>query len=284
MIPIPTILKDTAANEELSTQGFTILDYLNNEEVADLKAFFHQIVAEPPQHFFATTHSPDNEFRKAANRKIEAVLARAHAQHLQDGHPLGGAFISKPKGPKGILPLHQDWNIVDETQHRSFNIWIPLVNVREQNGAVFVLPGSHNKTLIYRGPNLPSAFQSIEAHVVEQMEVLEMKAGQALIYDHALLHTSPANQTDELRTAVVLGMVPRGTDLRFYYRENGQLAEYAGYPEYFFENDLQAGPGQLEKLRELPGNMSSFSATEFDRIFLDKKKNGFLRWFKRKRP
>jgi ectoine hydroxylase-related dioxygenase (phytanoyl-CoA dioxygenase family) len=40
----------------------------------------------------------------------------------------------KSKGENGSLHPHQDWNIVDEREFNSYNIWLPLVDVNAENG------------------------------------------------------------------------------------------------------------------------------------------------------
>ena len=220
------VFKNNDYNNSLREKGYIILPFLKKAELEKLNSVFYDFVPQSTDRFFATTHSPDLNLRKSANQAIQEAIKEPISLYFSDGKPLGGAFITKPVGNKGILPLHQDWNIVDETKFRSYNIWIPLVDVNEHNGAVFVLESSHNKTTSYRGPGIASPFSQITDEVMKAMTCLNMKAGEALIYDHALWHLSPENKSNQNRPAMVLGMIPRLAEMRSYYQEGTEIAEY----------------------------------------------------------
>ena len=185
---------------------------------------------------------------------------------------LGGAFISKAPGEKGILPLHQDWNLVDEKKARSYNLWIPLVDVNEENGAMRLLVGSHTKQETYRGPNVPPVLYPISSEVDQHMVSLNMKQGEAVLYDHALWHSSPQNRTDQLRLAFVLGAVPKDVELKYYQQNDDMVEEYASHPNFFFENDRESGPAGLELIRTFNHPNAFLSKEKFEELYLGIKK------------
>ena len=217
--------------------GYATSPFLLTEHINHLIQLFYKFHNKEPEGFYATTHAQDKNLRKELGDNIcEIVNSRIH--HLfTNAEVLGGAFISKNSGNKGILPLHQDWNIVDEKEARSYNLWIPLVDVSSQNGAMKILPKSHRKQENYRGPGIPSLFKNIDKEVNQHMITLPMKAGEALIYDHALWHSSPVNHTKQLRICIVLGIVAKDTSLKHYTSLSNQIAEYNAYPEFYLEYD-----------------------------------------------
>ncbi|MEM9022594.1 MAG: phytanoyl-CoA dioxygenase family protein [Bacteroidota bacterium] len=278
-MPTHELLRSAAANRDLHQRGFAVMPYLEAEALEQLQALFNAVVPQPVSRFYASTHSPDLAFRQRVNDAIAPILAPAHQQHLHRGQALGAALIAKPPGPAGILPLHQDWNIVNEGQARSFNIWIPLVDVDDHNGAVAVLPGSHRLFSNHRGPDIPSALAGYEARLQPRMHTVSMRAGEALIYDHALWHRSAANESERLRPAVVLGLIPDGTALQFCFGAGEHIETYAGYPEYFFRQNLGEKPHDRPRLAELPMPDYPLSESEFLRLFPEKREIGFLRWW-----
>jgi len=261
---------ESVLSEKLSKDGFAVFDLLKEHDVEALTSIFNEHHATNPEGFYATTHLDDKEKRKALSDKAMSILACRIESHFENIQLLGGAFISKAPGEKGILPLHQDWNLVDEKVARSYNMWIPLVDVNEENGAMRLLVGSHAKQETYRGPNVPPVLYPISNEVDQHMVSLNMKKGEAVLYDHALWHSSPQNQTDQLRLAFVLGVVPEEADLKYYQQNGDTVEEYASHPNFFLENDRESGPGDLELVRTFNHPNSFLSKEEFERVYLGK--------------
>lgn len=243
-----SILKDSALDERLREEGHVVFPLLDAEAVQSLRAFFFAHHAAQPERFYASAHVSDIDFRKSMSAKVQEVLGPLFEAMAKDAELLGGSFIAKPPGKQGLLPPHADWNIVDERQARSYNLWIPLVDVREENGAVFILRGSHKWFDSVRGPGIPNAFAEVGAEVWDFMEPLEMRAGEALLYDHRLVHGSPLNQTDELRLACVAGVIGADVEMRHHTLRQGLLASYRSHVGFFLEGDPEAGTGDLELL------------------------------------
>lgn len=271
---------------QLEKNGFAVFDLLSGAEISELAQIFAENHTESPSGFYATTHLEDKNKRREFSDRVIAILTKLIEPKFQNIHLLGGAFISKAPGEKGILPLHQDWNIVDEKVARSYNLWIPLVDVNETNGAIRILPGSHSKQETFRGPNVPPVLYPISKEVDKHMVSLNMKRGEAVLYDHALWHSSPANQTNELRLAFVLGVVPENVELKYYQQVENEVHEFESHPNFFFENDRNAGPKGLKFLRSFIHPNTFLSSEEFEQIYLGKqkeiKKSGFFaRLFKK---
>ena len=270
----------------LFDKGSVIIPLLNADEVAVLKHLFDEYHAEVPGGFYATTHSENKSLRRELSENIVDIVEEKIQAHFKNIQLLGGAFISKAPGEKGILPLHQDWNIVDENEARSYNLWIPLVDVKEYNGAMRILDKSHRKLTTYRGPSFPPVMSQISKEIEEHLRSLEMRAGELLIYDHALWHSSPVNRSNELRLAIVVGAVPKGVEMKFYHRKNEETIEqYDSHPNFFFENDPKDGPKGLILHREIEHKSNFLSKKEFAELYLDRsaepEKKGWLSWLKR---
>lgn len=261
---------DSELTERLATDGFVTFDLLRDFDLDGLKAIFKEHHSANPEGFYATTHLDDKAKRKLLSDQAMSILACRIEAHFENIELLGGAFISKAPGEKGILPLHQDWNLVDEKVARSYNLWIPLVDVNEENGAMRILVGSHTKQQTYRGPNIPPVLYPISSEVDQHMVSLNMKKGEAVLYDHALWHSSPQNQTDQLRLAFVLGVVPQEADLKYYQQKGDTVEEYASHPNFFFENDRESGPDGLELIRTFHHPNSFLSKDEFEKVYFGK--------------
>lgn len=259
---------DASKTEALRTKGYARFPLLCEEDVTELLAIFRKYHDHDPEGFYATTHLSDTSLRKQiSDEAMQIVMPRVEGS-FENIHVLGGAFITKAPGQKGILPLHQDWNIVDEQKERSYNLWIPLVRVNQHNGTMRILEGSHQKQNTLRGPDIPPVLYPISAEVDRHMIPLEMEAGEGLMYDHALWHSSPENQSGDLRVALVLGVVVQGAALRYYRKKNDTIEEYASHPAFFFENERGADGVGLELLRSLPYENEMLNEQSFRRVYL----------------
>jgi len=143
------------------------------------------------------------------------------------------------------VPPHQDWNIVDESRHRSFNVWVPLVNTDAGNGAIQVIPGSHRWLPTVRGPNIPCVFRELHEHLRASMTLLPMVPGEVLIYDHRLLHCSGANLSPASRPGAVMGLVQAEAELKHYFAERTQVRRYRSNVEFLMSGRTHLPPDSL---------------------------------------
>lgn len=261
------ILKNEALDASLEKEGYVVLPFLNEIEVQSLVNLYYQYHTEKKEGFYATAHSTDSDFKMHLNAEILKQFSRGIEEYFFECRPLGGSFIAKYSGQYGSLPPHQDWSIVDEAHFRSFNIWIPLVDTNEENGAIAVLPRSHRLVNSYRGVNIPDPFFNISDYTIKHHHVLNMKAGEALLYDHRLLHASSINKTETPRLAVVFGIIPNEAEMRYYFMENGILAEYESNVDFFMRNNILNGPHHLKKLRSINYTVQSLSIADFDALY-----------------
>lgn len=245
------ILSDNTLDQQLLEEGFVVIPFLNDEELTAMVNFFYENHPSINDGMYATAHVPDVSFRMKMNDYIKKTFARAIGETFVNCNPLGGSFIAKGKGSRGTLHPHQDWNLVDEDQYRSFNIWIPLVDLNEQNGAIKVLPKSHAWLKTYRSLNIPSAYAEVNDLLWDKMQTLYMKKGEALIYDHRLLHASGENYTDELRLAAVYGIIPEGAQMYYYHKADENTVEvFESSPDFFLYENTFEGPKNLRSVNK----------------------------------
>lgn len=245
------VLANSTLDEQLATHGFVTVPFLRIDKVQELINFFHENHQERVPGFYATAHSTDISFRKKMSAKIKMILEPVIAQYFQNCIPLGGSYVVKSNLQHERLNPHQDWNIVDEAQYRSYNIWIPLVDLTQENGAIRVAPGSHLWLDNYRGPQISDCLAIHNETIWQNMQTLNMKAGEALIYDHRLFHASYPNLTEELRIAIVFGIVPIGAQMLHYYGNGSEIDVYESSINFFMEGEIQKGPDTLRKIKTI---------------------------------
>ena len=263
----PNVLKNTDLSRALEKNGYVVVPFLNPEELEGVLSLFEDL-GELPGRFYSSTHVPEKTFQLNLKSKIDPIVHRAIGAALNEStQALGAALLNKPVGSTGVLPLHQDWNIVDEHVTRSFNIWIPLTNVTEENGAVRVLEGSHQVKHTYRGPNLGLELQEVSKDVLPFLKTIEMKAGEALIHDHALWHASGPNNSDQARHAMVMGCIEKGAEMKYYYQQPEGVVEYEADLNFYLFGNAPAGPGDLKKSKTLDHKVVQMGIDEFNLKF-----------------
>jgi ectoine hydroxylase-related dioxygenase (phytanoyl-CoA dioxygenase family) len=244
-------LRNTELAAKLESDGFVLVPFLNAEKVEKLKNIYNQIDFQTDQLFWSSSFFESNEQKKELSARVETLISENVDAVLEDFKTLGAGFLTKFPGQYSEMPIHQDWTVVDEEKFGSYTIWIALTDTTAENGALEVIPGSHRLSDSLRSPSLPVSFESLRNELRDYLQLLPMKAGEALIFNHALLHSSPANTSDVQRVAATFGFVPKDASLCMYYGAHGGKVKKFDMPDDMFirYNDIRHKPliGTLTK-------------------------------------
>jgi hypothetical protein len=268
------ILSKPELEFKLAKEGFIVVPFLEPEKVSELKVFFIENQPENLPAFYATAHAQDILFRNRMNEKIKSVFDASIQEYFQDYQALGGSYVVKSNRSSQVLNPHQDWNIVDEAKFRSFNIWVPLVDLTKENGAIMVLPESHLWIQNFRGPNIKDDFQEVKDLIWDKMLTLNMKAGEALIYDHRLFHASHANSQDNPRLACVFGIIPKMAQLYYYFGSEEGIEVFESNVDFFMNGNIQEGNKTLRKVETK--KYPKFNVSDLPLFRIEKKATSFL--------
>ena len=260
------IMRDPVAEQALSWQGYVVLPLLGAAAAAQLLAQLRQKVPVFPEGFYASVHTSDVQLRSAVNVLLMDRFQSLIDQVCVDATLLGGAFINKSPGPRGVLPPHQDWNIVDETSQRSFNVWLPLIDTDPANGAIQVVPGSHLWLSTVRGPNVPCVYRQVHASLRKAMRLLPIRAGEVLVYDHRLLHCSDENRTPHARPGAVMGLVPAEAALKHYGPCDGGIGQYQSSVDQLISLQTRPSSGLLQPEVVLTNQPAAVDETHLFRL------------------
>ena len=137
-----------------------------------------------------------------------------------------GDFWVRPKLPNEkltTLPWHQDSAYMPHTENDThLTVWLPLVDVQTENGALQFLPGSHTAGLqtyhrvegeAFAVPVLPPT----SSHT--NIDTLEMKKGDLLIFNNLVFHRSLLNRSNTIRWSVDFRYSRTGTSLDGLWHE-----------------------------------------------------------------
>lgn len=221
--------------KQISENGFAVIDLLTEHDIHKLTDIYKSYEIEIPEHFYSTSFIADENIRKKISIEIQEIIRPKVKQLLKKSKELGAVFLIKPYGPNTEMPLHQDWTVAEEPQHHTFTFWIPIQDTTAQNGAITVLPKSHLLSTALRSPSLIDSLKDIKEIAAPMMETLEMKAGQAFVFTHALLHASHTNLSEKNRVAIAYGVTHQETKLIYYHKpQNRDIVQKLSIPSDFF--------------------------------------------------
>jgi hypothetical protein len=230
--------------DELDARGYTTVELLDRDGVAECRALVDALGVDPDDPYWVSSVHGSRTVSSETSQALIERLVGPIGRHLADHVPFMAAVISKGRGG-GTVGLLPDWTYLDERQHRARVFWCSLTATDESNGAMVVVPGSHRTMRGLRGSG---PFPSPVAHVEDelwrsQVVTVPLRAGEAVVWDAAVLHGSWPNPSPSARAAAVIGMVPSSAQLvHFHLDDDAGLAGVEVDGSYFVEQAYASRP------------------------------------------
>jgi ectoine hydroxylase-related dioxygenase (phytanoyl-CoA dioxygenase family) len=204
--------------------GYVVFDLLDAPAIKEILSFYaaefettravYPFAKSLP--YYISIFDQDNEHKQRVDSLVSRFVTTKIDALMFDYEVFYSNFMIKfPRD--GEIEAHQDFNFVDESKHTAFNLWCPLVDTSIENGGLFVIPGSHLVFRTQRGPNLPKALTQYNQLLRRYAKFISLREGQAIIFDHKLVHYSPPNNTDHTRVAIQSVLKPRESPALQYY-------------------------------------------------------------------
>lgn len=209
---------------QLLDNGFVIINLLNVDEVSYFNELCQKYLKTDQQDFISGSHFLSKEENAFINNELHKTIKSKVQVLFPDLELLGGTLATKKKG-KSVLKAHNDWDIVNEKSYNSYNLWISLVDTDKYNGTLGLVPNSHLWQHGHRGFGIAGQFEQFTNDFVNLGIEPELKAGQAILYNHKLIHFSRPNQKDEARNVAIIGMKDKAASLQVSLSTDGQFIE-----------------------------------------------------------
>ena len=190
------IAKEEKLEAQLNEEGYAVIDFLNEPEVASFKLeyfkHFGQIDKTPGR--FTTLQDTGNLMKKQMHSFIVQTVNPAMCRHFKDFVIPVSQFYVKKAFTSGDIDLHADSSLLLNHQlEPHYAIWVPLIDVDANNGTLTVIPRSHKVSRAFFGASFEGYHQE-HLEWLRQFEIpVVLRAGQAIIFDNNLLHNSTAN-------------------------------------------------------------------------------------------
>lgn len=237
VLPIPSkydgfaFFRSADANREFCDKGFVILDMGSHQVLDGLASAYAELRMELTgsleNEFRNTSQLNDNDLKsrvKEALMKYEKDLFSSLINDHVEVEP--GSFFNKAANSESATGLHHDGCHIDEANLCGVHAWIPLQDMAENNGTFWIVPYSHRIGHYNRQVSDTSILDGHKAVLSSMLELVNIKRGQILFFDHALVHLSGANRSDQERTAASYTMAKRPFSYVYLKKQvNGALLD-----------------------------------------------------------
>ena len=241
MINPSKLFRNDGLQKQFNEEGFVVLDYGETDSLEELirNGNFENVNGLNATHY--TGKYPDN---KENNDSIFALSDNFLSENFENFKKIIAHFVLKTNNPNARFDLHQDWCVVDESQYQTAHVWIAMQDTNEENGGLFVLPKSHRFFNNIRSGSLGIPFVSLSSELDLMCYRVELRKGQAVVYNPALFHGSFANKTKNVRNAALLAITNTDAPLLYYHADNefalsNRLAVYGIEPKHLL-SELQS--------------------------------------------
>ncbi len=242
MIKYPR-LKDIEAEIKLNELGYvSIPDFFDQEELDALTRLFkkYQVATNSSQGFFHSVQHLDIISAKEFSRLAAEIIKPKVDEYFEDAHVPIVTFLDKLPNEASHLGAHRDGSVLDETKYRYRNLWIPLVDITQNNGALFVLPKSHR---YFTDPTPVGAHWPYEKYwdiINRHVATIYPKRGDLLVYDQNMIHGSWQNRSNMNRPVVMTGLLHRDFELLYYKIESDSpemvITAYKVKPDFYLDS------------------------------------------------
>lgn len=239
-------MRDKELERRFRRDGYVIVPCLSPDEVQAGLDAFASVDSGIGEGYYASIHSESSDYKRETDRLLTERLWPALDRILADHRCLIAAFMVKPPSGSTVVPVHQDWNTMEEGENAGITCWMPLTPVTDLEGRMQVLPGSHQYLRGLRGsPGFPAPYQSISDRIRDELMVtLEVRVGDVLVMDGRVLHTTGQNESGRERIAAYVNALPAEAPSLHWYRnpDDGTVEGYWVDRQFFTSFNIGERP------------------------------------------
>jgi hypothetical protein len=235
--------RDASLEKQFNELGYAIVpDFLTKEIVEELYALYKDshTAINPQQLQWNSLYELGYEGGLDLSAKIsELILPIIEKTFSPVSFPVA-TFMSKNPVAGSTCEVHRDYTTLNETQFQFRNVWIPLVDITSNNGALYVVPGSHLLFNEIRPMFSSWPYDHLQKDLVKYFKILYPKAGDLIVYADRTLHGSELNRTGESRPVIHGGLLHPEAKLHYYKlnKNSNELSVFEVPYSFFFSNEF----------------------------------------------
>lgn len=257
LLPGLHILKLRVAEEVLHHRGYIQMPFLEEKELAQLQHLYAQTNNAPPPSAarYTTQEAEAHSKRKEIHTSIRQILSAKIESLFKDYKlPILQFFVKMP-GTTGDIDFHTDSTLLlNPHLEPHYGLWIPLKDVDETNGTMVMVPGSHLWNKFISATSIPWHFFSSKDKWVSKSITLKIKAGEIVLFDNRIIHSSTFNRTEVARVSVAGRLTHRNSRYYSFFKENEEIRVFEE-PDDYYQSPLWNTGGAPSQSGKFIGSM-----------------------------
>ena len=269
--------------QKFEEDGFVKIPLLNASEITSLLAEYDKVSEQHERlniPYITTSLTYDAGLIARVDEVLQRIMGPAIDKFMIHYKLLFGNFLIKMPVSNSETAPHQDISFVDEDQYASVNIWVALQDINKENGCMYFLKGSHKLVSTLRPAcQYDWEFEQVKEEIIRHADTFTAKAGDAFIFNHAVLHGSYPNTSGKPRVAAVIAAYHSEAPLIHYYMpkdKKGVLQKYAMTKEAFLNFTEGEPPQKGVLVEEFNYEFRSLSKKEFEALTTKTQNKGLL--------
>lgn len=267
--------KDPALEQELTERGYVVIPgFLSPEDVDRLLTLYHASHQEREIGCWNSLYDLPTGAGADLSAQIRTVAEPRLDEYFMDWKFPSALFIVKNPGRGHESLVHRDDSVFDEEQVQYRQCWVPLVDLTETNGALYVVPRSHKLFTDSRPMFAKWPYEHLRPRLEQEFETLYAKAGDLVVYLERTLHGSPLNVGDEPRPVFQGGVIHRDAEpLYSRYIADRNEVDYYQVDTAFFHNKEYMKPvidPKYPLVRTEPYTVTEITEADLDAFFGEK--------------
>jgi hypothetical protein len=240
-------LKNEENEAFLNKYGFCyIRDFISKSNVKQMFSLFKKIhtCIDNSKNQWNSLYDLDNTESNSISKAIRDIIYPSFENIFSDFEIPIATYMSKNPIAGSTCELHRDFSIYDENKVQFRNFWIPLIDINEKNGALYVVPGSHKIFTDIRPMFTDWQYEHFRDNMMHLKKTIYASAGDLILYTDRTLHGSHENKTSEPRPVVHGGVLPINSPLCYYHYSEPYLKKHRVNIDFYLKREFL----DLEKL------------------------------------
>lgn len=241
-----SIISDENLEAKVNKKGYEIIEFLDKKAIEKLKKKFNEFF--PDRSSFEGAYSGMNDLSLDKRREMYLYIKHVISPYLDKffrNHYLPiASFYSRKPDKQYFLDWHSDPSFIfNEHLEGIYGIWCPLIDVFKNSGTLKLVPKSHR--LLNK---LHFAYKTAKWSLEGKRKLLDrygksfdLKAGQALLFDGRMIHSSEPNYSDFDRDNIVMRINHNKSDYFSMQTDSNKAKKgniYSQGKDYFFTNQV----------------------------------------------
>jgi len=255
MIEEDFVFTDEENRKVYREKGFVVIPLLTDEELRILRAHYldyREYFTQGQKEMCSSAQHTSIAVATEISEKILALVQPNLKTKISNAQTLLAGLIVKSAGQSidSALPWHRALSFVDERRYDAAMMWIGLEEEEVHNWTFDLLPGTHKfSNFVRTAPKHPTYELSYLSWMTWKKETIRLKWGEALIFNHRVLNSSPANTINQSSCAIQIPIKVEKADWLYFVNEENIVQQYEAGADFYLKLWTGGGidPSSLRK-------------------------------------